>query len=576
MKTIITITFILAGTVNSLYAQTADLEFKLNEYFDGIAQFGFSGTVIVGDKTSVIYSSPFGFADKKEERKNTSSTVFTTGSITKVFTALIILDLENKRLLSLDDPITKYVKNVPDDKKDITIRHLLSHTSGIKRNGLPGGDTNLDATKKAVLIDLLDSELLFEPGEKQEYSNIAYTLLAIIAENIEGSEYEDILYNRITKPAKMYQTGYHLPQYKNIDLAKGYRGNNEIPAVINLPQLEDGLTWNLRGNGGIHSNIFDMYRFFIALSNNQLIDQKMLHEMIQKPSVSVNENRYYGLGFEVLIEENKKDISHSGGNGYFASDFHWLIDEGKMFYIATNEGNLNIGQISENIKNIIRNLPYNEPPKLRELSDENLKKLEGWYRLTDRDSVQITAHTTYLSLSTQSIALIKKIYSGMSPSTEDVANKYAAESKRVLEQEFVGNFNPKYEAMNGSTSINNLKRYHSYDADYWLENFGLYKSVDVVAAKGTKEFTFVLLKINFESGAAAELFTWRKGVLSNISVIPDWTDFEFNIKLYPIWPTGFQSYNISNPLHTNAKLNLEEDESVIILGEMQLRRIENR
>lgn len=573
MKTIFTITFILAGIVNSLYAQTTNLETKLDDYFNGLEQFGFSGTVIVGDKTGIIYSSPFGFADKKEKRKNTSSTVFTTGSITKIFTALIILDLENKDSLSLDDSISKFIKNVPCDKTDITIRHLLSHTSGIKRNGLPGGDTNLEATRKAVLRNVLNSELLFEPGEKQEYSNIAYTLLAIIAENIVGDDYEDIFYETIAKPAKMYQTGYHLPQYKDVDLAKGYRGDKEIPAVINLPQLDDGLTWNLRGNGGIHSNIFDMYRFFIALSNNHLIDHNILQTMIQKPSIYGNKNKYYGLGFEVLIEKNKKELSHSGGNGYFASYFHWSIDEGKMFYIATNEGSLNISQISENVKNIISYQPYNEPPKLREVSDASLKKSEGWYRLSDKDSLKIEANSTYLNLTTQSNTLIKNIYNGMSPSVEEVASKYATESKRVLEQEFIGNYNPKYEAMNGGTSISNLKRYHSYDADYWRENFGLYKSVEVLAAAGIEEFTSVLLKINFESGAAAELYTWRNGVLSNISVIPDWTDFEFSTKLYPIWPSGFQSYNIGNPLHVNAKFNLKENESVLIFGEMQLKRM---
>ncbi len=532
----------------------------------------------MGETNGIIFHKPYGLADRETGRKNTSHTVFTANSITKLFTALLTMKLQSEKLLDLDDRISQHILNVPEDKKNITIRHLLTHTAGIKRNGLAGGDTNLEATREVVLENVLNSDLPFPPGARQEYSNIGYTLLAIIAENITNNSYENLLFKKILKPSRMFQTGYLLPDYKDADLAKGYRGDKKIEAVINLPQLADGLTWNIRGNGGLHSNIFDMYRFYLALNKEIFIEKGLLEIMLKKPIDNLQDNKYHGIGFEVEIENNLRDVSHSGGNGYFSADFHWLIDEGKMFYIATNDGSINIGQVSNNIKKIIRNQSVEMPPKIVFLSTDSLKHYTSSYLSESDDTVEIEIEDENLKLTADTDEGIQAIFGLKSKDSEKELHNLAQKSKEILHQEFSGNFKPKFLAMNKSTSVESLKRYHQYDAKYWKEQFGEFKKVQIIATAGSTEYAAVLLKINFDNGAAAEIYTWKKGILSNISVYPDWSQFEFGKKIYPLTNERFQSYSINSPIITTVQFLFERNTSKLIgliVNDEQLEFVKN-
>lgn len=537
-----------------------NLQKSVDEYFDRLSRFGFSGNLIIGDRNGVIYYTAKGLANRESGKKITSNTVFTTGSITKLFTALLIIQLNSEAKLKLNDKISFYLPKVPKDKQEITIKHLLTHTSGLKRNGLEGGDTNLMATREAVLNNVLNSPPLFQPGTRQEYSNIGYTLLAMIAENITNINYERLLYEKILKPSGMFQTGYLIPNYKEIDLAKGYRNDKSIEAVINLPQLKDGLTWNIRGNGGLHSNLFDMYRFYLALDKGIIIDKNHLLQMFKKPIQSLNNNDYYGIGFNIATDKGLKDISHSGGNGYFSADFHWLIDENLMFYISTNEGSINMENLSNNVKKLLRNQRILMPPKILELDQDSLKQYQGTYIIDSGDSIEVEFNNENLQISADSEKGIEAIYGVVSNSSKKLAEK----SKEILAEEFNGNFEPKYLAMNKSTSIDNLKKYHGYDASDWQKNFGDYQDIKVIAHTGSNEFSSVILKINFKNGAAAEVYTWKNGVLSNISVYPDWKKFKVVKDIYPISLTEFQSFDINSPLISTLKFDTENKDKGIL------------
>lgn len=443
---------------------TNELNTRLGAYFDGISQIGFSGTVLIGNKDGILFHNGYGLADKETGRQIDPGTIFTTGSITKVFTAVLIVKMASEGLLQLDDPISNYLEKVPVDKKDITLYHLLAHTSGLKRNGLDGGDTNLEATREAVLKNVLQSELLFKPGSKQEYSNIGYTLLAMIAENVTQKKYENLLYEKILQPASMFQTGYLIPKYTETQLAKGYRGEKEIPAVIKLPQLSDGLTWNLRGNGGLHSNLFDIYRLYLSLENESIITSETLSKMFKQPIDHVYPNKFHGIGFEVLNENGLRDITHNGGNGYFLADFHWLIDEGFMFYIALNNGELNISQISRNLKKILRGHDIYLPSKIVEIDTNGLKKYVGNYVLDSGDTIFVRLKDSHLELSAESKKAIDALYGVEKQKAQKVIADYPFNSKEILEQEFKANFEPKYLAMDKSSTIETLERYHGYDA----------------------------------------------------------------------------------------------------------------
>jgi len=576
MKIIFWLSLTILILFRSLQAKSDQLELRLETYLDGISRFGFSGAVIIADANHIIFYKPYGLADRKTGRKITSHTIFTTGSITKLFTALLIMKLAARHLLDLDDPISLFIPSVPVDKKKITIRNLLMHTSGLKRNGLEGGDTNLNATREAVLENICKSDLLFTPGSVQSYSNIAYTLLAIIAENICGLPYEELLYIELFKPAGMFQTGYLIPAYKDVDLAKGYKGDKEIDALIRLPKLADGLTWNVRGNGGIHTNLFDMYRFYLSLRGGDFLTLTILESMFEKPALDISSDKYYGIGFEIEREDSLLDISHSGGNGYFSADFHWLIHEGKMFYLSCNDGEINIGQISENIQKIIRDKEIPMPPQVIPLPADSLIIYTGCYVLDDGDTITVNLDENNLKLNASSEQGIKMIFGIQSDDSDSTLIKLRQKSKNILCQEFKGDFNQKFIAMKKHTSLESLKRYHQYDAAYWDKQFGIFKNVQILGSYGSYEFLLVLLKINFNKGAAAEVYTWKKGVLVNISVYPDLRQFDLTRILYPLSHQIFQSYQINSPVISKAEflfLNSQNNPDTLIVNGYQAVRL---
>lgn len=124
---------------------------------------------------------------------------------------------------------------------------------------------------------------------------------------------------------RMYRTGYLRPGYRDEELATGYRGEGALEAVIRQPMLPDGPTWNLRGNGGLHSDPYDIYRWFQALRRGEVLRAATVDEMTRGRVELPGGGGSYGYGFELArTGRGTRDVSHSGGNGYFAADFHWF------------------------------------------------------------------------------------------------------------------------------------------------------------------------------------------------------------------------------------------------------------
>ena len=172
----------------------------------------FNGSILVADKGDVIYSKGLGLANMEWDIPNASDTKHRLGSITKQFTAALILQFVEQGKLDLNAPIAKYLKNYPKAQGDkITIHHLLTHSAGIPNY------TSLETfqdiyrnpyTPKEFLTVFQDSVLEFNPGEKFAYSNSGYFLLGVILEEVSGKSYETLLHENILSPLNMTATGY--------------------------------------------------------------------------------------------------------------------------------------------------------------------------------------------------------------------------------------------------------------------------------------------------------------------------------------------------------------------------------
>ena len=228
---------------------------------------GFSGVVLIASKGEIILRKGYGLAVKQPRTPSTPNTVVQIGSNTKDFTAVAILQLQQAGKLSLTDSLGRFFPKAPADKRGITIKQLMAHTSGFEPN-LPGGDFRA-LTRDDFLAAAFASTLIYTPGQGERYSNLGYSMLAAIIETVTGESYGTYLQKNIWGPLGMQQTGLLLAKWDTTQIAHDYNGSDDQGTMLQKPHAKDGPYWNQRGNGGYLSTVSDMYVFYDALFNTE-------------------------------------------------------------------------------------------------------------------------------------------------------------------------------------------------------------------------------------------------------------------------------------------------------------------
>jgi CubicO group peptidase (beta-lactamase class C family) len=209
--------------------------------------------------------------------------------------------LQEQGKLHIQDPICLYLQDCPDTWQPLTIRHLLTHTSGLPNytDFIDYEDTEmLPTTTDELIARFRDKPLLFEPGSTYSYCNSGYVLLGVIVEQASGQAYEDFLQTHIFEPLEMHNTGYDHNVDVIRDQASGYRAVN-----IKAPFLN---TSTLHAAGSLYSTVEDMYRWDQALYTEQLISRPLLDEMFTP--VLYN----YGYGWKIDTLYGRRVINHTG------------------------------------------------------------------------------------------------------------------------------------------------------------------------------------------------------------------------------------------------------------------------
>jgi CubicO group peptidase (beta-lactamase class C family) len=319
---------------------------RLDAYLARLSDWGFSGVILVARAGDVLLEKGYGYADREARRPVTPDTVFSVGSITKQFTAAAILNLESESRLSVEDPITKYFDGVPEDKSGITLHQLLTHSAG-----LPGaiGDDFEAIERDEYVRRALEAELEFEPGTGYDYSNVGYSLLGAIIEQLAEQSYEVYLHEVLFEPAGMPDTGYLLPAWDAERLAQGYLDGERWGTVVERPWADDGPYWHLRANGGIHSTVRDMYRWLDVVRAPGLLDQER-HDKWLAPHVDEGDgDSHYAYGWVVHDTDWGRLIAHNGGNGVFGADFVYLPEDDLFVYVASNSSRHDSTNLREQI-----------------------------------------------------------------------------------------------------------------------------------------------------------------------------------------------------------------------------------
>ncbi len=224
---------------------------------------GFAGVVRVQRGDDVLLERGYGLANRDAKIAYSPATVVQIGSNTKDFTAVALLQLQEKGRLSFGDSLGRYFPDAPAEKRNITIAQLMSHRAGFPL-GL-GGD--FEPVGRQALIDgAMRAPLLFTPGARESYSNTGFSLLAAIIERVAGQSYDEYVRDAILAPLGLRRTGFLLPGFRDTELSHGYApGGRDEGTMLAKPHAEDGPYWNLRGNGGMLSTVGDMHEFYRAL-----------------------------------------------------------------------------------------------------------------------------------------------------------------------------------------------------------------------------------------------------------------------------------------------------------------------
>lgn len=328
---------------------------RIDEYIKAYADKGwFSGSILAAKKGEIIISKGYGMANYEMSVPNTPATKFHLASLTKQFTAMAIMLLQEKGLLSVNDTLSKYIPDYPNGKK-ITLHHLLTHTSGIP-DYINDDETFVDIYRlyhplNQVIDRFKNKSLEFQPGTKYDYSNSGYVLLCFIIEKVSGKTYEEFLKKNIFEPLKMENTGYDdlKPIVKN--RASGYSISDG-----KLTNAEFFDRSNLNGADGLYSTVEDLYIWDRALYTERIVSKGTL-DKIFTPYPPGN---IYGYGWTT----NKVEISHSGRMDGFYTYISRNIANDTAVIVLSNIQQAQVRAIYRDLNSILMEEGYKLPENL--------------------------------------------------------------------------------------------------------------------------------------------------------------------------------------------------------------------
>jgi CubicO group peptidase (beta-lactamase class C family) len=338
-------------------ALSADIAPKVTEYMDALVKAGwFSGSILIARNGKILVSNGYGMANVELDVPNTPQTKFRLGSITKVFTAIAIMLLQERGKLSLQDSVCKYLSDCPARWQPITIHHLLSHTSGLAKHDTAGvylKTAMLPMTLPQLIESFRNKPADFQPGEKFDYNNNGYILLGAVIGKVSGQSYEAFLKENIFAPLKMADSGYdnHDPIIKN--RAAGYR--IEGGTLFNAAYIDQSQPFSA---GALYSTTGDLLLLDQALNEGKLLTPKTQETTFT--AVSGN----YAYGWFVNKQFNRRAVSHPGGLPGFSAMITRFPDEKVLIVLLSNLENSQIIRAGNDLAAIVFGEKY-EVPKVR-------------------------------------------------------------------------------------------------------------------------------------------------------------------------------------------------------------------
>ena len=373
----LTLKFVLIGLLILSFSNCEQKETSLNSEVKQYAKFisdmkskGFAtGNILVYENGEIVFQSSDGLRSIDPIDSLTLNSQFRLASVSKQFTGVAIMKLKQAGNLDYDQKVNTILTDFPHD--NITIKHLLHHTSGIadyieiiKENFVSQNSTKRYILGNNEILDIFydtNPKLNFQPGEEFEYSNTGYLVLASIVEKISKQHFRDFLKENIFEPLGMsrttlynYQEGNdpNMPNrvfgYRKTESEKGYELNDYH--VVN----------DVRGDGGIYSTLNDLYKWNMALVNYKVLPKEYLDEAWSWGTLNNGEKITYGFGWSLFLEDKTKPktVFHSGGWVGFSTYLFNEIETKSGYIVLTNNSTRVVADIKKAIDSIRADVPY--------------------------------------------------------------------------------------------------------------------------------------------------------------------------------------------------------------------------
>jgi CubicO group peptidase (beta-lactamase class C family) len=508
-----------------------DLAAKIDEYLTRMTPFGFSGSVLVAKDDRILSNKAYGLADRDKKIPNTTETLFDTGSIGKQFTSAAIFKLEAMGKLNTADVIGKYLENVPADKQAITLDHLLKHRSGLvtSQNMRPGDDFS---ERDQRVRQILAAPANFQPGERYQYNNAGYNLLAAIIEKVSGQSYQQFLYENLFKPAGMtatiFQSGsFSVPGADQKVVAHLYAGQEDNGS----PLGHDKYTWFFTGPGGILTTPGDFFKWHKALNGDQVLP----------PAAK---KKYYELAeIEGTMRKTPRGtvISHGGGTsmGTGASLVRYL-DAGVMIGICINNSGEQFNQIiTRAVGNLIFDGTVPLPPAVTSLSPAALSRFAGTYVLPSGGALIASVADGQLRLAARDPKGLAALFN--TQPTERY-KKLEERTAAIVDASVKQHYEPLLEAMLMRAVPERLAERENKKWKDWEASYGSFKGFTIIGTTPeTMDDAAVNVRLEFERGEVITQYVWFPRGIDVVRKL----DSAPGISFLPTSETEFVSYELA-------------------------------
>lgn len=328
---------------NNLFAQTKQIK-QIDSLMKWSNQIGvFNGNVLVSKNNKIIYNASFGFTDATKKKKLTTDYRFNIGSITKEFSAVALIQLQEQGKLKLEDKVSKFIPELPKWANEVAIEDLLQYTSGMPNVNWKSIKNDKDLFHGLMCIDTLD----FKPGTNYDYNNNNIFLRQFIVERLTGISFKTYSEKFIFKPCKMY-SAILTPLEGEENIAKGFN-NNLVPDKEDLPIT-----------GGTYLTAIDLLKWTNCLHNNKVINEKSLYKIGQQFDLPETQS---ALGQAKYKNENLIEHLHHGRAGNYEAILVSDIQEKLTIILLDNNYNGKVSEISDAIIAILKDQKYNLPKK---------------------------------------------------------------------------------------------------------------------------------------------------------------------------------------------------------------------